>query len=336
MIASIWIQWYTSTQHSNWQTFLQHVPENISPQRLERSKGQFIAQDCRENSLETTPSVKNSAERVNKTTPRALSFRQLDAPGTSSFRRLAATEDLSSGKKVNLRPNTDGEQYIKKFGDPAKSFKPQSDEEHEFYNRVLDGMCARFGKYPANLQDFKLNVAIWSKFTSDCLWASSWLAEDHNDFKRMATNLKFFQAHKIWRVCATTSENTDRSQRRIQHANPARLEQISMVKNYVAWRSSSKTDQDESSRVRSSQSLGNKTGGRMERKRIFRKMHLAAREVQCIWHVLPSASTIQIQEHIQNYLNGQNPEYLDERIILHVNVQRHWMEKERQHRKVFA
>ena len=171
----------------------------------------------------------------------------------------------------NRRPNTDGEQYIKKFDDPAKSFKPQSDEEHEFYNRVLDVMCARFGKYPANLQDFKLNVTIWSKLTRDCLLASSWLAEDHNDFKRMATN-KTFPSTQDLRVCATTNENTDRSQRRMQHANPARLEQISMVKNYVAWRSSSKTDQDESSRVRSSQSLGNKTGGRMERKRIFRKM----------------------------------------------------------------
>ena len=100
------------------------------------------------------------SERVNKTKPGASISGQLETPGASSSRRPVATEVLSSGKKVHLRLNTDGEQYIKKFDDPAKNFKRQTEEEHEFYKQVLNSICARFGKYPSNLQDFPLNTAI--------------------------------------------------------------------------------------------------------------------------------------------------------------------------------
>ena len=72
-----------------------------------------------------------------------------------------------------------------------QKLKPQSKEEHEFHNQVLDSICARCGQYPTNLQYSPLNVAMWSHFTSDCLWASSWLAKDHEDFKRMAMNGSF-------------------------------------------------------------------------------------------------------------------------------------------------
>ena len=37
--------------------------------------------------------------------------------------------------------------------------------------------------------------------------------------------------------------------------------------------------------------------------------------MQCIWHVLPGASTIDINKHIQKYLIGQNPESFDAWII---------------------
>ena len=45
------------------------------------------------------------------------------------------------------------------------------------------------------------------------------------------------------------------------------------------------------------------------------KYHLADREVQLIWHVLPGASTHDIKNYFQRYLDGQNPEFFDERII---------------------
>ena len=41
---------------------------------------------------------------------------------------------------------------------------------------------------PVNLRGFPLNVAIWIQFTSDHLWASSWLTKNHDDFKRMTMN----------------------------------------------------------------------------------------------------------------------------------------------------
>ena len=86
---------------------------------------------------------------------------------------------------------------MRKLDDLAKTFKPQSEEEHEFYYQVLDSVCARFGKDPNNLQDFPLNVAIWSQFTSDCLWASSWLTKDHEDFKTMAMKKNFSRTQHV-------------------------------------------------------------------------------------------------------------------------------------------
>ena len=142
---------HSATRMPTW-TITQHVRQNIK--------------------LEATPSAKTGvskdSERVNTTTPGASSSGQLETRGASSSRRPVATEDLSSGKKVHLRPNIDGQQYIKKFDDPAENLKRQSEEEHEFYNQVLNIICARFFWYPDNLQDFPLNDAILSQFTSDC------------------------------------------------------------------------------------------------------------------------------------------------------------------------
>ena len=45
---------------------------------------------------------------------------------------------------------------------------PQNEEEHEFHIQVLNSMCGRFAIDPTNLQDFQLNVAIWSQFMSEC------------------------------------------------------------------------------------------------------------------------------------------------------------------------
>ena len=60
---------------------------------------------------------------------------------------------------------------------------------------------------------------------------------------------KFPKNARFDTVRTTTSENTDRTQRCIQYANTAEMEHISLVRNNVAKWSSSKMDQDESSRV---------------------------------------------------------------------------------------
>ena len=51
--------------------------------------------------------------------------------------KLHASDRLGQkilSKTVHFRPNTDGEQFMRKFDDLAKKIKPQSEEEHEFYN----------------------------------------------------------------------------------------------------------------------------------------------------------------------------------------------------------
>ena len=48
--------------------------------------------------------------------------------------------------------------------------------------------------------------------------------------------------------------------------------------------------------------------------RFVKKLNLAARKVQFIWHVLPGASTLHIKKHIQRCVNGQTPKSFDEEI----------------------
>ena len=51
----------------------------------------------------------------------------------------------------------------------------------------------------------------------------------------------------------------------------------------------------------------------MERTFFFHEnLNMAARKVQFLWHVFPGASTLDIKKHIQIFLNGQDPESLDE------------------------
>ena len=159
------------------------------------------------------------SERANKTTP-----------GTSSSGRPVAREDPSSEKKVHIHPNTDGETYIGKFDHPAN-------KEHDFLQSGMEQYMYKIRlKDPTNLQDFPLSVAMWSRFYERLLMG-------------FILVYKGSRTQDFDTVPATTSANIDRTHRRIQHATIAGLEDISLVKNYVAEWSSSKTVHDESSRV---------------------------------------------------------------------------------------
>ena len=83
-----------------------------------------------------------------------------------------------------------------------------SKEEQAFYswNR----------KDPKLLQYFPLNVAIWSQFTSDCLWASFWLTQGHEDFKRMVMNESFPRTPDLIQSAQPQVKNTEQTQRCIQ------------------------------------------------------------------------------------------------------------------------
>ena len=44
-------------------------------------------------------------------------------------------------------------------------------------------------------------------------------------------------------------------------------------------------------------------------------LDLAAREIQLVWHVLPGASTTDINKHFQSHLNGIDAQLFEERIV---------------------
>ena len=129
---------------------------------------------------------------------------------TGCYRRFFKWEESSSSS------------YIKKFDDPARKFEPQREEEHTiFFNQVLDRKCARFW----SLQDLPLNVAIWSQFSSDCSYGL------HLGLQRITKSSKGWRWVKVsentrFTVTATTSANTDPTQRCIQHAGIGGLEDI--------------------------------------------------------------------------------------------------------------
>ena len=77
-----------------------------------------------------------------------------------------------------------------KFDDPAKKKSSRRARRSTKFPIKYLTKCVQ-DLVPINLQDFPLNVAVWSQFTSDHLWASSWLTKNHDDFKRMAMNESF-------------------------------------------------------------------------------------------------------------------------------------------------
>ena len=110
-------------------------------------------------------------------------------------------------RKDSILPSSK-QDHIKKFDDPAMIFESQSEEEHELSNQNLDKTCARFGQDPRHLQDYPLNVAIWSQFKSDCSRPSFWLTKDHEDCKQDGDEQKLPE-DAIFDTVSTTIENMD-------------------------------------------------------------------------------------------------------------------------------
>ena len=120
------------------------MSENLSPHRPARSKSQLIAQDHHAvlppeyqagGDSKREDLCQPDSERANEYDARRIKIRVNRAGGSSSGRPVA-TQD-SREKKVHLHPNTDGENYIREFDDPANIFQPHSEEEHEFCNQVF-------------------------------------------------------------------------------------------------------------------------------------------------------------------------------------------------------
>ena len=114
-------------------------------------------------------------------------------------------------RNVPRLQNTDADNYIKKYDVLATNFPPRSKDEYDVLNKI----CAKFGKYHNNIQDYTLKETIWSQFTSDCSRASFWLSKVHEDFER----IEMFPSNtKIDTLRFTKSANTDRNSRCIHHA----------------------------------------------------------------------------------------------------------------------
>ena len=65
------------------------------------------------------------------------------------------------------------------------------------YKHVLKCVCANFGKYLDSLHDSPLNVASWSQFTSDRLWASFWPSLDHEHFQASCDKFQFSKTQAL-------------------------------------------------------------------------------------------------------------------------------------------
>ena len=186
---------------------------------------------------------------------------------------------------------------------------------------------------------------IWSQVTSDCFWASSLLAKEH-DFKKMAMKEKFSKHTRFDTVCATKSEHIDRSQWRMQDANLAGLEHISMVRIFVAGTFISKMIRMKAQALSDSalcvgvSNSDPSNNGATNLKHVWNEHGFLEHSVwqpqmcnsfgtyyRCFHHWHRGA---------YSELRGQNPESFDGRIIFHIFVQRHWMDNERQYRNLFA
>ena len=276
--------------------------------------------------LEATPSVKNlcqqDSEWVNKTTP-----------GASSSGQLEAMEQRASGDRLL--------QKIFQVKRKVIFIQVLTERNTSGSSTILQRVSSRRLRWSTNctieyrtgfVQDL-VNILPMFQISRTTLRFGAKLRTAvnglHRGLQRITKTAKGWRWTQVSKdtifdtVCTTT-------QRHIQHANLAGLEHISMVKSCVAEWSSSKIDQDESSRVlrfyilcwclksRSVQQLN----WAIENWRIGEKEHgiaekwiLAAWELQFIRHVLPGVATIQIKTHIQKYLNGHTPESFDDRIM---------------------
>ena len=163
------------------------------------------------------------------TTTGPSSFGQLEVAGKSSSRRLVAAEDPSSTgeRKVHLHSNTNGEKYIRKFEAAQRGFTRIL---HSSTGQCLCKMWLTshpYPRFPTQRRDLEpIHERLLVVFI---------LADQGSRRLQKDGDIQKFPKDAIFdAVRTTTSENTDRTQRCIQHANTAGLEHISLVKSYVA------------------------------------------------------------------------------------------------------
>ena len=337
-----------------------NVQENLSLHRPARSKNQINSQTDGENNSDKNADMDHHAvlppeyqagskcqdqyqqdsESVNNNDAMSIKLRTTESGWSISSQGGRFLQQICQVKwKFIFIQLLMEKKYIKKFDDSAKNFKPLSEEEHEVYNQAWNSMCANFGKCPTNLHSCSaLRLGVHWRATA--LWASSWLTQGHEDIKRMAMNKSFPRTPRFDTICTTTSETVDQSQKRIQCANLAGLEHLSMVKTHVAERSSSRVLRFyivcRSLKSRSIQQLGNNIGGCMARTWICRTIECGT--PRSVIHVV---RTTKFSHSWQQEAYSEKLEPAKSRICwwrdhIHVSGQRHWKDEENWHRNLFA
>ena len=234
--------------------------------------------------------------------------------------------------------------YIKKFDDPAKNFEPYSEEEHEFLQTHVEQYLCHIS-WRSNLQEFPAQRFDVEPINSRAIAYGLHLGAQRTTkiSKRMAMN-RNFQGRKdliqcVQRQVKTLIDRTDAySMQKVHGWKTFHWSRNTMLSDPAAKliRMEVHVYSDATMRVGVSNPDPSNNRATCNEHGLVETLILAAREVQFILHVLPCASTINIMRHIRTYLNGQNPKVFRRTDHVHVSVQRHWMAKGRQHRKVFA
>ena len=197
------------------------MPENLSLHRLWARKAGSLRsndseknsrQECRHGQSRSTSTRIQSWRRLKREdlcvqdsqrftmTIGLSSSRQLEAAETSSSRRPVATEDSSNtdGRKVHLKSNTDGANYLRKFDDPAKNLSRRVRRSTNFTITYWTVFVQHLVHIPpiSKISRSTLRSRANSRAT-DCLWASSWPTNDHEDFKRMMMEESFPRTHDL-------------------------------------------------------------------------------------------------------------------------------------------
>ena len=348
-----------------------NVPEDLSLHLQARHRSQFIAPRWLRGNwttrmptwtitqylhqitkLEATQSLKNSISKTRNISPqRRLEHHQ--APGDR--KRVEQHQALGNRKPWEIRwklargkftsrrtlikNNTSGNSMIQ-----HKSFKPQNQEEQEFYTMVLQSICAKFGEDLP--QTFVIPSKLWFGASSQWLSMGFILPEQVSRvfvfFQKKKANgydQKFSKTTGFNTVPAATSANNDRTHWCIQYAqvlqdwNTFRWARISLLCDPAAKLIRMKVHVFSDSTLwvslesTSIQKIGKQYWRTCGTNMDLSGNNLAAREVRSFstyYEVLYHSN----QEACSGILEQQaNSRIFWREEHLLVNIQRHWLEK---------